>query len=106
VGAEHRYNVDPGTSRRDRGSHHPGHWEGDLLRGARNSHVATLVERSSRSVMLVKVSGKDSNSFLSALIAPVKHLPQGVMASHTWDRGRIGISSRVQRRVECQRLLP
>jgi IS30 family transposase len=65
----------------------PGHWEGDLLSGARNSHIATLVERSSRFVMLVKVDGKDSDSVVSALIARVQHLPQGVMASLTWDRG-------------------
>ena len=65
----------------------PGHWEGDLLSGARNSHIATLVERSSRYVMLVKVGGKDSESVVSALIARVQHLPQGVMASLTWDRG-------------------
>ncbi|WP_276946857.1 IS30 family transposase [Haematobacter massiliensis] len=65
----------------------PGHWEGDLLSGARNSHIATLVERSSRFVMLVKVNGKDSNSVVGALIARVQHLPQGVMASLTWDRG-------------------
>jgi IS30 family transposase len=65
----------------------PGHWEGDLLSGARNSHIATLVERSSRFVMLVKVSGKDSDSVVSALIARVKHLPSSVMASLTWDRG-------------------
>jgi len=65
----------------------PGHWEGDLLSGAKNSHIATLVERSSRFVMLVKVAGKDSNSVVSALIARVQHLPQSVMASLTWDRG-------------------
>lgn len=65
----------------------PGHWEGDLLSGARNSHIATLVERSSRFVMLLKVAGKDSDSVVSALISRVQHLPQGVMASLTWDRG-------------------
>jgi IS30 family transposase len=65
----------------------PGHWEGDLLSGARNSRIATLVERSSRFVMLVKVGGRDSDSVVSALIARVQHLPQGVMASLTWDRG-------------------
>ena len=65
----------------------PGHWEGDLLSGARNSHIATLVERSSRFVMLVKLGGKDSDSVVSALIARVQHLPQGVMTSLTWDRG-------------------
>nr|WP_111300278.1 IS30 family transposase [Paracoccus saliphilus] len=65
----------------------PGHWEGDLLSGSRNSRIATLVERSSRFVMLVKVGGKDSDSVVSALIFRVQHLPQGVMASLTWDRG-------------------
>ena len=65
----------------------PGHWEGDLLSGTKNSHIATLVERSSRFVMLVKVDGKDSDSVVSALIAQVQHLPQAVMASLTWDRG-------------------
>jgi IS30 family transposase len=65
----------------------PGHWEGDLLSGARNSHIATLVERSSRFVMLVKVGGKDSDSVVSALISRVQHLPQATMTSLTWDRG-------------------
>ncbi len=65
----------------------PGHWEGDLLSGAKNNHIATLVERSSRFVMLVKVSGQDSYSVVSALITRVQHLPQRVMASLTWDRG-------------------
>ncbi|MCZ8151681.1 MAG: IS30 family transposase [Rhodobacteraceae bacterium] len=65
----------------------PGHWEGDLLSGAKNSHIATLVERSSRFVMLVKIGGKDSESVVSALIAQLRHLPQGVMSSLTWDRG-------------------
>ena len=65
----------------------PGHWEGDLLSGARNSHIATLVERSSRFVMLVKVGGKDSDSVVGALIQLVQNLPQGLMTSLTWDRG-------------------
>lgn len=65
----------------------PGHWEGDLLSGARNSHIATLVERSSRFVMLVKVGGKDSDSVVGALIQQVQTLPQGLMTSLTWDRG-------------------
>jgi IS30 family transposase len=65
----------------------PGQLEGVLMCGARNSHIAKLVERSSRFVMLVKVSGKDSNSVVSALIGRGQQLPQGVMASLTWDRG-------------------
>jgi len=65
----------------------PGHWEGDLLSGAKNSHIATLVERTSRFVMLVQVKGKDSNTVVDALIRQVGQLPKGVMASLTWDRG-------------------
>lgn len=65
----------------------PGHWEGDLLSGSKNTHIATLVERSSRFVMLVKVKGKDSDSVVGALIRQVGNLPQGLMFSLTWDRG-------------------
>jgi IS30 family transposase len=65
----------------------PGHWEGDLLAGARNSHVATLVERHSRFVLLVRVEGKTTEQVVSALIRQVRQLPRGVMASLTWDRG-------------------
>src|ERR1043165_6796971 len=45
----------------------PGHWEGDLLRGAGNSHVVTLVERRSRFCMLIKVAGKDTATVVAAL---------------------------------------
>lgn len=65
----------------------PGHWEGDLLSGAKNTHIATLVERHSRFVMLVKLAGKDTESVVSALIREVKKLPDGVMQTLTWDRG-------------------
>jgi IS30 family transposase len=65
----------------------PGHWEGDLLAGAKNSHIATLVERHSRYVHLVKVTGKDTTSVIDALIREVQRLPAGLMASLTWDRG-------------------
>ena len=65
----------------------PGHWQGDLLSGAKNSHIATLVERTSRFVMLVQVAGKDSNTFVDALIRQVGQLPKSIMASLTWDRG-------------------
>jgi IS30 family transposase len=65
----------------------PGHWEGDLISGSKNSHIATLVERHSRFVMLVQVAGKDTNSVVSALVREVKKLPDGVMESLTWDRG-------------------
>ncbi len=65
----------------------PGHWEGDLLRGARNSHVATLVERHSRFCMLVKVSGKDTATVVAALSQHVRKLPAALRRSLTWDRG-------------------
>jgi len=65
----------------------PGHWEGDLLAGAKNSHIATLVERHSRYVHLVKVAGKDTTSVVDALLREVQRLPKGLMASLTWDRG-------------------
>ncbi len=65
----------------------PGHWEGDLLSGAGNSHIATLVERHSRYVILVKLAGKDTQSVVNALIHQVRKLPDGVMESLTWDRG-------------------
>ena len=65
----------------------PGHWEGDLLSGSGNSHIATLVERHSRYVILVKIAGKDTQSVVNALIHQVRKLPDGVMESLTWDRG-------------------
>ena len=65
----------------------PGHWEGDLLRGTRNSHVATLVERHSRFCMLVKVPGKDTTTVVAALSRHVRTLPATLRRSLTWDRG-------------------
>ena len=65
----------------------PGHWEGDLLTGARNSHVATLVERRSRFVMLVKVPSKDTATVVAALSRHVRQLPATLRGSLTWDRG-------------------
>jgi IS30 family transposase len=65
----------------------PGHWEGDLLTGARNSHVATLVERHSRFVMLVKVPSKDTATVVAALSQHVRQLPATLRRSLTWDRG-------------------
>ena len=65
----------------------PGHWEGDLLSGSRNTHIATLVERSSRFVMLVQVRGKDTESVVAALGEQIRRLPSTMMATLTWDRG-------------------
>lgn len=65
----------------------PGHWEGDLLCGTHRSQIATLVERHTRYVMLVKVSSKDSETVTNALIKNARQLPQELYRSLTWDRG-------------------
>jgi len=66
----------------------PGHWEGDLIGGSKNSYIATLVERHSRYVMLVKVPNKDTKSVISALIKQSQKLPCELYKSLTWDRGK------------------
>lgn len=66
----------------------PGQWEGDLLCGSKNSQIATLVERHSRYVMLVKVGGKDTETVVNALIENARRLPQELYRSLTWDRGK------------------
>lgn len=66
----------------------PGHWEGDLLFGSKGSQIATLVERHSRYVMLVKVAGKDTETVINALIRHSRKLPQELYKSLTWDRGK------------------
>ena len=66
----------------------PGHWEGDLLSGSKNSHIATLVERHTRYVMLVKVPNKETQTVVSALIRQAKKLPGELYKSLTWDRGK------------------
>lgn len=65
----------------------PGHWEGDLICGTQNTHVATLVERHSRYTILVKLHGKDTTTVVSALIRHMRHLPEELRQSLTWDRG-------------------
>lgn len=65
----------------------PGHWEGDLLSGSNNTHMATLVERQSRFTLLVKVAGKDTASVVNALIPQVQRLPVTLRRSLTWERG-------------------
>ena len=65
----------------------PGHWEGDLIAGGRSTYVATLVERHSRFVMLMKVESKDSMAFAAALARKINCLPDELKRSLTWDRG-------------------
>jgi len=65
----------------------PGHWEGDLLSGSKNSYIATLVERHSRFAMLIKVPSKETAAVVAALSQHVRKLPATLKRSLTWDRG-------------------
>ena len=65
----------------------PGHWEGDLIAGSNNSYIATLVERYTRYVMLIKVDDRKSGTVVPALIKQAKKLPTELYKSLTWDRG-------------------
>jgi len=65
----------------------PGHWEADLLSGSRNSHVATLVERSTRFVMLLKLDGKHAPTVAVALADGIQRLPEELRKTLTVDRG-------------------
>lgn len=66
----------------------PGHWEGDLLAGGKNSYIGTLVERKTRYVMLVKVRSKHTQEVVAALKREVGKLPRELRRSLTWDRGK------------------
>lgn len=66
----------------------PGHWEGDLISGSKNTHIATLVERHTRYVMLVRVKSKETDIVINALIKHAHKLPTELYKSLTWDRGK------------------
>lgn len=66
----------------------PGHWEGDLIAGTKNSYIATLVERHSRYVMLAKVPSRDTNTVIKALVRQARKLPKELYKSLTWDQGK------------------
>jgi IS30 family transposase len=66
----------------------PGNWEGDLIEGSNNTAVATLVERRSRFVMLVKVPSKRSADVVPAVARKIRGLPTELKATLTWDRGK------------------
>jgi len=65
----------------------PGHWEGDLIEGSEYSCIATLVERQTRFVVLVKLESKKNEAFINALIKQAQQLPRELYKSLTWDRG-------------------
>ena len=64
-----------------------GHWEGDLVSGTQNSHIATLVDRKSRFTIILKLAGKDAQSVYEALLATFREIPVEYRKSLTWDRG-------------------
>lgn len=66
----------------------PGHWEGDLIAGSRNTHIATLVERRSRYVVLVRVEDRQTLTVVNALVQQIRRLPEGLVATLTWDQGK------------------
>ena len=66
----------------------PGHWEGDLIAGSKNTYIATLVERHTRYVMLAKVDKRDTQTVVNALIKHAHKLPRELYKSLTWDRGK------------------
>lgn len=65
----------------------PGHWEGDLIAGSNNTHIATLVERQSHFTILVKVGGKDAETVIHELIQQMIKIPEMQRKTLTWDRG-------------------
>ncbi len=65
----------------------PGHWEGDLIQGSNNSFIATLVERTTRFVMLARVRGKETSMVVPKLSAKMRTLPEALRKLLTWDRG-------------------
>ena len=66
----------------------PGHWEGDLLTGANDTHIATLVERNTRFTMLIKIPRKDTTTVVAALAKHISQLPEELRRSLTWDQGK------------------
>ena len=66
----------------------PGHWEGDLLSGPKDSYIVTLVERHTRYVLLAKLADKRTATVVTALIRQAQKLPSELTKSLTWDRGK------------------
>jgi IS30 family transposase len=84
----------------------PGHWEGDLIGGTKNSHIATLVERHSRFTALVKVRSKDPAAVVAALSRQIRRLPTSMRRSLIWDRGlEMAQTQELHGGHECKSLL-
>jgi transposase, IS30 family len=67
----------------------PGHWEGDLIIGSGSSAIGTLVERSTRFVMLLHLPhGHDAASVAAAMTGAMGGLPAALRRSLTWDQGQ------------------
>jgi IS30 family transposase len=67
----------------------PGHWEGDLLKGARNkSAIGTLVERTTRLVILARMEGTDATSARQGFTKKLRHVPASLRKTLTYDRGK------------------
>ena len=66
----------------------PGHWEGDLLTGANDTHMITLVERNTRFTMLIKIPRRDTTTVVAALAKHIRKLPEELRRSLTWDQGK------------------
>src|SRR5262249_45749594 len=63
-------------------------WEGDLLTGANDTHIATLVERNTRFTMLVRIPRKDTTTVVAMLAKHIRKLPKELRRSLTWDQGK------------------
>jgi IS30 family transposase len=67
----------------------PGHWEGDLIKGARNSSaIGTLVERTTRLVLLARLEGTDAGSACEGFTKKLRHVPAPLRKTLTYDRGK------------------
>ena len=80
----------------------PGHWEGDLIKGARNaSAVGTLVERKSRYLILAKLTDASADATLHAFSRRFRHVPPQMRKTLTYDQGReMAHHERLARRLQ------
>jgi len=66
----------------------PGHWEGDLIYGSRKTCIGTLVERTTRYVILLKLRKNTAEEVRRAMSVRILDLPQQLRRSLTWDQGK------------------